>query len=420
MKKLLSIDILSLRNIIKTGSFAILLLIGITLLSSLFISRISTQDEPEIEANNADNPDMLAYVSADDHLMLYDPRDRTETTLLENVRNFVLGRDGRVAFTRIDENNRGLYVFDPSTPALDPINISQNPDEPVYPLAWSPDGRYLAFDSHTDLFNHTLYVWDGETTTNIMPDNELDTATNLYVDWSDDGRLAFLVVYGWSNLDIPPEIYIWDGDTTTNLSQNPEYWDGVGSWSPSGQLMFSSEREEGEYGIYVWDGVSFRDGSPDVDTFIRVAPELQTSYYATWTDEGFITFTANPDSDTREIVVWNPETQTIVRQIPVVSENEGGSWLAEGGQVILSSHLASGLPSYYLDIENTEGEILFSTHTGEYSWSADGYLAYCEYGEDRDWVLSMWDGEETRAIATVSYKPAQWQNGGNTFSCNSG
>jgi WD40 repeat protein len=434
MKKSLPIDILSLRNIIKTGSFAILLLIGITLLSSLFISRISTQDEPEIEANSADNPDMLAYVSADDHLMLYDPRDRTETTLLENVRNFVLSREGRVAFTRLDDTE--LYVFDPSTPALDPINISQNPDELVYPLGWSPDGRYLAFASFREGSGYSdniwiafgsyiagsrdqsLYVWDGETTTNIMPETTLATANVFFIDWSYDGRLAFTVQHGWSDSDIPSETYVWDGSETTNLSQNPEYWDGVGSWSRSGQLLFASQRDD-ENGIYVWDGVSFRDGSPDVDSFIRVAPELQLTD-ATWTDEGFVAFTLyTVTTGTKEITLWDLETREAVRRIPV-SSVDSFSRLTEDGQVILSSQLASGLPSYYLDIENTKGEILFSTHTGEFSWSSSGYLAYCEFGEDRNWVLSMWDGEETWAIANVSYRPAQWQNGRDTFSCNSG
>jgi WD40 repeat protein len=418
MNKHLSMNMFPLRNITRAGRFTILLPIGIMLISSLFLSSTSAQDEPE---NNADSRDMLAYVSDDGHLMLYDPRDRTEITLLDNIQGFELGRDGRVAFTRPDENDPDLYVFDPSTPNVAPINITQNPAAVNYPIAWSPDGRYLAFGSYQDSDDQSLYVWYGETTTNIMPDNGLDTADIFYVDWSHDGRLVFTIQHGWSSLDIPSEIYVWDGNTTTNLSQNPEASDGAGSWSRDGQLLFGSQRDE-EGGLYVWDGVSFKDSSPDVDSFIRLAPELEPTR-ARWTDDGLIAFTAYSDppyGGTKAIILWDIESESVVKQFPISSENEGGSWLAEGGQVILSSHLASGSPSYYLDIENTEGQILFSTVTGELSWSGDGYLAHCGLDEGRVWLLSIWDGEESWLVAKVGYTPVQWQNGGNTFSCNNG
>jgi WD40 repeat protein len=421
MKKLSSMNTWSPRNNIRAGRLANLLPIGILLILSVFLSSIGAQDEPEYAADDSgNNRDMLAYVSNEGHLMLYDPHDRTETKLLDNVSSFVLGRDGRVAFTRQDENDPDFYVFDPSTPDLAPINISQNPATNNYPLAWSPDGRYLAFGSYQDRDDQSLYVWDGDTTTNIMPDNALDTADIFYVDWSHDGRLAFTIQYGWSNLDIPPEIYVWDGNATSNLSQNPAGSDGRASWSNAGQLMFGSGRDD-EDGIYVWDGVSFKDGSPDIDSFIRLAPELEPRY-ARWTQDGFIGFTVYSDtspSGTKEIILWDMEIETIVIQFTISSDN-AWSWLAEGGQVILSSHLASGSPSYYLDIENTTGQILFITETGEFAWSPDGYLAYCRTGEDRGWILSLWDGNETWDVARVSYRPVRWQNGRDTFSCNSG
>jgi hypothetical protein len=185
----------------------------------------------------------------------------------------------------------------------------------------------------------------------------------------------------------------------------------------TGQLMFASTWDE-ETGIYVWDGISFDEGVPDKDSFMRLAPELQP-IYATWTNDGLVGFTSYSDSGTKEIILWDLEEEAIIRRISVSSEN-AWSWFAEGGQMVLSSHLASGIPSYYLDVENTEGEILFSTHTGEFSWSAAGYLAYCGIEERRSRILSIWDGEENWAVARVSYKPIQWQQGRDTFSCNNG
>jgi hypothetical protein len=420
MDKLSAIETILLRNIIRAGRLAILLPVGIVLMLFAFLSTINAQNQVEYGMKDADNSrDKLAYVSNDGHLMLYDPHDHSETTLLDNVQSFVIGRDGRIAFTKQDENNPDLYVFDPSTPTVAPINISQKPSTNTYPKAWSSDGRHLAFVSSQgdDLL---LYVWDGKTTTNIMPDNALDNAAAFYVDWSNDGRLAFTIQYGWSNLDIPPEIYLWDGNTTTSLSQNPKGWDGTAEWSMTGQLMYGSQRDT-EDGIYVWDGVSFKNGSPNIDSFIRIAPELKPTY-ATWTEDSLIGFTSYPDSSPsgrKEIVLWDLESKCIVKQFPISSDN-AWSWLAEGGQIVLSSHLASGIPSYKLDVENTGGKILFSTGTGEFAWSSDGYLAYCGIEEGMSRKLSIWDGEKTFVVATVSYRPVQWQNGRNTFSCNNG
>jgi WD40 repeat protein len=410
MEKLTTMITLRLRRMIHNGSLIIMLPVAITLIWSASLS--STRSD--------DDTDMLAYVSDEDHLMLYDPRSRTETKLLEDVGGFVMAQDGRVAFTRLDENDLYLYIFDPSTPAQAPINISQNPFAYHYPLAWSPDGRYLAFSTYRDIFDRTLYIWDNQTTTNIMPDDMPGTADWFYVEWSKDGRLAFTIEYSWSRLDIPPEIYIWDGNTTTNLSQNQTAWDSAINWSRNGQLMFVSYHND-ERGLYVWDGVSFKGGIADRDTFNRVAPHLAPTY-ATWIDDDVIGFTVSPEyspSGAKEIILWDLESEAIVRQIPISSDN-AWSTLAEGGQVILSSHLASGIPSVYLDIENIRGEILFSTHTGEYAWSSDGYLACCEIEGGVSRNLTIWDGTETWLVAKTSYKPAQWQQGTETFSCNNG
>lgn len=413
-------------NIIRAGRLAILLSTGLTLMLSVLFSGIGAQDEPADAVNNADRRDNLAYVTEDHHLMLYNPRDRTETKLLDNVQRFVIARDGRVVFTRYDEGDpqladTDLYVFDPSTPLLAPINISQNPAAGHFPLAWSPDGKYLAFASYMDKDNHILYVWDGETITSIMPEDGLDTADTFYVDWSNDGRLAFTIQHGWLDSDIPSEVYLWDGSTTINLSQNPEYWDGNARWSQTGQLKFGSERDGKPRGVYVWDGTSFKGESPDTESFIRL-PFEQDWLPTTWTDEDYIGlawYSEGSLGGPKEIILWNPESQAVVKRFPVTSEN-AWSWLAEGGQAILSSQLASGIPSVYLDVENTEGEIGFSNHVGEFAWSSDGYLAYCGIEEGRSRVLSIWDGSESWVVARVSYKPIQWLYERDTFSCNNG
>ena len=121
----------------------------------------------------------------------------------------------------------------------------------------------------------------------------------------------------------------------------------------------------------------------------------------------------------KEIVLWNLAEEVIVTRLPVASDN-AWSWLAEGGAVVLTSTLASGIPSAYLDVENTAGRILFSVHTGEFAWSSAGFLAYCGIEGRYSQRLSLWDGREAWVVAVVSYRPVQWQYGTGTFSCNNG
>ena len=413
-----------------------IILLTVVSISLAFLVKLVAQEPPPYPYDDANRSlDTLAYVSEDHQLILYDVQDRAETTLLQNVSSFVLSRDGRVAFTTVDENDHALYVVDPSLPATDPVVISQNPAAIHYPLSWSPDGRYVTFASFGELADYphyiwtyqgsyvansrdqSLFVWDGEKVTNIMPEDALAAAAAFRADWSEAGRLAFLIIHGWSMGAVPNELYLWDGHSTVSVSQNPHSWDSRGRWSRDGQLLFGSQRHGG--GIYVWDGTSLKDGAPDVDTFIRLPPELEPDS-VTWMDDGSVaTLVSSSPSTTKEVTVWDLESESVIRRIPVSSDNAWSS-LTGDGQLILSSHLASGIPSYYLDVEDNSGNLLLSTHTGEYSWSPGGYLAYCGIEDGHSRVLSIWDGRETRVVARVSYRPVQWQNVGDTFSCNNG
>lgn len=400
---------------LKIHNLAMTLSIGMTFILFVFAPMTSAQTEAQSEIDD----DKLAYVSQDDQLMLYDPRTRTETKLLDNVQDFLIARNGRVAFRKLDDSDTDLYVFDPSTPNLDPVNISQNPIARHYPLAWSPDGHYLAFGLSGEDRSQSLYIWDGKTTTNIMPDDVLDPADKIYVEWSLDGRLAFELRHDWSTYDTPSEIYLWDGKKSISLSQNPIGYDSAIGWSKNGKFMFGSQRD-GVRGIYIWDGVAFKDHSPDINSFIHLAPELE-SISVSWAGGDLIAFTHPLSlSGEKEIMLWDLERQGIVKKFPVTSEHLMSS-LAEGGQVVLSSKVASGLPSFYLDVENVEGEILFSkTHIGEYAWSSSGYLAFCDMENGTNWDLSIWDGKDTWAVVKITNRPAQWQNRQEKFSCSYG
>ena len=164
-----------------------------------------------------------------------------------------------------------------------------------------------------------------------------------------------------------------------------------------------------------------RDWAIDADSFAPLAPAHE-AFSARWIDDRLIAFTdySRYASDgVKEIIIWDFENESVARRIPVMSENYW-SWLIDGDALIASSELASGIPSTYLDIETTNGDIVFSEHVGEYAWSADGYLAFCGIDEGFSRILSIWDGDGTQVVAEVSYRPVRWLNGGPVFSCNNG
>ena len=301
------------------------LLIAMVIVFVVFVVRRIFQPDPGFEVNTGENRDMLSYLTNEGQLMLYDPLTRTQTLLLEGVHSYALSRDGRVAFTSSDETYSDVYVYDPATPSVDPINISQNPTKNHRPLAWHPNGHYLAYSSFFYLndaprrvsmrnLDHTLLIWDGETTREAM---------------LEEGQPAYSIDSLWIWDDVPPRIdWLIDSDEIPELSS---YWEG--SQELGGERYFVGVTETGRVRFYLT--------------------------------------------------------------------------------------LASGLPSANLVARNSDEATLFRAHVGNFSWSSDGYLAFCRV-EAKDWAISLWNGRTSWTVARTRYQPIQWQHGDTTFSCNNG
>ncbi len=196
------------------------LLVAMVILLVAFFWRKIFQPDPGYEVNTSENRDMLSYLSNEGQLILYDPLTRRQTVLLEGVSSYVLSWDGRVAFTRLDERYSDVYVYDPATPSVEPINISQEPTKNHRPLAWHPNGQYLAYASFFYLndaprrgsmndIDHTLLIWDGETTQDAM---------------LEDGQPAFSIDSRWIWDDVPPRIE-WHIDSD-EIPEASSYWEG--------------------------------------------------------------------------------------------------------------------------------------------------------------------------------------------------
>jgi hypothetical protein len=381
--------------------------------------------------------DYLVYVITEHpgerKLMFYDPAKDIHTPILRDwdIDTISFSVNNLLAFSSTHEGDSEIYILDYPFADNTPINITNKSPSEDYVLSWSLDGSYLAYESLHD-GGKTLSIWDGNDVSHIYHyQKQISEIT-----WSPDAQLAFTEFYSFSSNDggDPSEIFIWDGDITVSLSQNPSGEDRFPAWNADGQLAFLSERE-GEYDIFVWDGVSKINGIPDVSTFVNIAPRL-TEYYSdpVWTNSGSITFGANEIGDTHaQIYEWDGKMAINISQNPGL-HNGGQRWRSDGYWSFITYFSSQQL----IYIRNEKNQTVLTTE-GQYqpAWSQSGQLIFChrtlsrsrwqfsmwEYPkiikEYSGWTLSMWDGEKVVEIAQGYEIKAQWQHGAGVF-CSSG
>ena len=124
---------------------------------------------------------------------------------------------------------------------------------PASDPAWSPDGRKLAFVRLNASLGSPIYVVkaDGSGLRNLTPKPVGAYAAPA---WSPDGRkIAFV-----SDRDGNSEVYVMNanGSGQRNLTRNPAY-DADPAWSPDGRKIAFVSNRDGSYGVYVMNA----DGS---------------------------------------------------------------------------------------------------------------------------------------------------------------
>jgi WD40 repeat protein len=344
---------------------------------------------------------------------LFDPRRGESTPVYTSGRtSFSFSVDGRLAISCGPETEATICVIDTQRPDSAPITISTDPPASGFPIAWSPDGRYLAFALSSEDRKYPLYVWDGETVLNITPDDPESNTGPGSITWSRDGRLAFTA---WSDRsDSRTGIYLWDGYTTTRLRQNPTGGDFAPTWSLDGRLAFMSE-QDGDYDIIIWDGVSLHD-STAAEAFVNIATDLVAYYsFPVWTTTGLLSFEATGPQDSHaQIYVWDGQTATNISQNPTL-HNGCQTW-SEDGRWAFATFFSPLQLIYVRDANNRP----LLTVEGQYTpaWSPEGYLAFCTFHWP-DWSLSVWDGRHVTEIAQGREIRAQWPNGAGV-ACSSG
>ncbi len=177
-----------------------------------------------------------------------------------------------IAFSSNRTGNYDVFVMRPD--GTDQRNLTQHPAKDGDP-SWSPDRRYIAFDSDRggDADIYLLDLGSG-----VNPPNVFEAirgpGDQIHPQWAPDGeRIAYV-----SNEDGDWEIFVshFSGTDKRQLTHNTA-WDSFPTWSPDGrEIVFTSARD-GNYELYAVDVSSGAERRltyhPASDAFPAYAPD---------------------------------------------------------------------------------------------------------------------------------------------------
>ncbi len=176
-----------------------------------------------------------------------------------------------------------LLASEPAPPAPPPAPSAPQRDAFVQDVAWSPDGRFIAFSEYDGSLGGeynpdgwSIYVVgsDGTGRRKVIADA-------MYVSWSPDGdRLVF-----GSDRDGNQAIYSIgaDGGGLRRLTNDPEAKDKAPAWSPRGDLIAYSSDRQGNLDVCVMGA----DGSGPR----RLSTDPARDYNPAWSPDGrFLVF----------------------------------------------------------------------------------------------------------------------------------
>ena len=239
---------------------------------------------------------------------------------------------GRIAFrSERDQQDSEIYVM--NADGSGQTRLTRMPGYDGRP-SWSPDGRYIAFQSHRD-GDGEVYVMnsDGTGLTNLTKHPAID----LFPAWSPDGRYIAFV----SSRDSNYEIYVMnaDGSEQTRLTYNT-FSEWFPSWSPDGKRIVFDGDPNGNYtdDIYVMNA----DGTGR----INLTSGERRDFKPSWSPDGqHIAFTSEYD----EIWVMNIDGSGMT----LLSEGDEAKWSPDGRHIVFISGRDGMWQVYVMNADGT-------------------------------------------------------------------
>jgi Tol biopolymer transport system component len=270
------------------------------------------------------------------------------------------GRNGLIAWTHITGLTTDAEIFVMRPDGSHKRQLSQNEQNDFFP-AWSPDGRWLAFES--------------------------SSATDVDV-WVMNLR----------------------GTISKNISQMPGVADRGPAWSPDGtQIAFWRQHFDGTSEIWVMNA----DGSNQVQL---TAAGVADSYPA-WSPDGrFIAFVSDRDGNP-ELYVMPPDGSPEVRvtETPMVQEGNP-NWAPSGKALAFDACVAETFPCpgtapnyeiFSVNVDGTGMRRLTNAAGIDFNpaWSPDG--TQIVFRSDRTGFTHIWkmnaDGSNQTQLTTVDF-----------------
>ncbi|HRF94513.1 MAG TPA: hypothetical protein PLZ51_04960 [Aggregatilineales bacterium] len=370
--------------------------------------------------------DILVYVSQTESvytLWLYNTETHEKINLVTHTNwiTFLLNPSGMIAYSLQSVEPRDTYLVDVNNLNTPHINITSEFFPHASPIAWSPDGRYLAL--HTALDGvYSLHVWDGaifiDVNSQISPETRI-----LSPKWSPDGRyLLFESDNGVSHF-----LYVWDSETFTTilLYEVPSIpqedirnmprgytFGGIPSpyylrWSRDGQyLAIALYKAEITDLIFVWNGEELINITPNNLPLLRV-PDY---YYTQWSFDGRLAFQLNwyehKVDHADEIYIWDGnETHNLTQNSQAYYSL--GEWNTDN-QLIYSmkNELASSSYIFVWDgIFFTAMPKLGHLYSAP-RWNSENHLVFSAI----DGQIYGWDGQEATNLSQneplMNYSPS--------------
>ena len=263
---------------------------------------------------------------------------------------------GRIAFLS-DRDRDPLFRIDIMVYLIDADGLNEGPwkgsDHRYGPIAWSPEGKYLAYHMHdpqdpfiTFIYLHTPVIFPEFLGPRpILQIKEVTKRfggrTYLSPKWSPNGkRLALTSTDG--SPDGMTDVCVMDieGNQLKNLTQSPGR-DEVGSWSPDdSKIVFFSDRD-GNGEIYVMGS----NGRKQIN--LTNHPALDAA--ATWSPDGTkIAFQSNREGGQDDIYAMTPDGSNVVNLTRHPREDRAPAWSPDGRWIAYHAFQVGQRPDIYV------------------------------------------------------------------------